>query len=89
MSNMWQKEVTRPTLLLPLLIIIIMPLFFFFSEPQNQNKTQKNDDITQHLYDYYETSSSSLTVDTYDREKLRSMANERWMIEPNILYTLW
>lgn len=30
MSNMWQKEVTRPTLLLPLLIIIIMPLFFFF-----------------------------------------------------------
>jgi uncharacterized membrane protein affecting hemolysin expression len=89
MSNMWQKEVTWPTLLLPLLIIIIMPLFFFFSEPQNQNKTQKNDDITQHLYDYYETSSSSLTVDTYDREKLRSMANERWMIEPNILYTLW
>jgi hypothetical protein len=77
---MWQKEVTRPILLLPLLIIIIMPLFFFLFEPQNPKQKQnknKNDDITQHLYDYYETSSSSLTVDTYGREKLRSMANER------------
>jgi hypothetical protein len=62
-------------------------VLLLFQTPKQKQNPNRNDDITQHLYDYYETSSSSLTVDTYGLEKLRSMANERWMIEPNILYT--